>query len=839
MCSKKKTARERPISSKEIKHVFAELRDPQRALILCRQTEKIKKSGQEICDFTLLYSKILRWCNRPQSALSIIEKTLAGPGQAAFKTWCLLEKGLVLSDLRKAFSAIVIFEEALEKASKQKDGNLEAEIHLALGQAKSNAGMQAPALASLDRALETAQACGTGSITSSIYAHRALCEFRLGNLEGSRIEAERGIPYENEDPLGVAECYRGIAIIHSVSGSSALAIENYRKSLKIFRDLYYVPGLVRGYLSLGASYLRLGEVEMAEHFFRKAVVLTEEGENLPLIGVVYSRLGTMYLAQGNYDEALKCFEKDKELSRDIENPSNIAHIYRNIGNCLSLTGSYAKAMDALKNAADQFAGVDDRMNQVLTELDLILAGILAAGAPGGPEKELRERLQRLSHAPARPGEEHPLRKGRMLFVEACLAASSGHWDQAEELMTQATALIEQHLMYSEEAEMVFLFGKLAVRREQTGRGIKWLRQALKVAETYSLGAMVRTIIDILDKLGEDILVDYSFEKEAAKVGKKEIVIEAGGLASATENIIGSSDAIMAVLAESREAADTDATILCIGQTGTGKELLARAIHRWSRRAGKKFIAVNCGAIPKELVESALFGHVKGAFSGAVMDQVGSIEAANGGTILLDEITELPFASQVKVLRFLEYKEIQPLGVAEARKVDVRVIASTNRDPMKSVKEGCLREDLYYRLSVIPIYIPPLVERDDDVVEIARHFIATLPLSKKKGVFGLTPAAEAWLKKQSWPGNVRELNNVMLRAVVFAKGGKISVENLESGRRTSIDAAAQFEKLDDLIRRHIMDALKRCDGNQIKAARLLGIHRNTLRNKLARISIEEL
>jgi DNA-binding NtrC family response regulator/tetratricopeptide (TPR) repeat protein len=820
----------------DIERIFRESGDPERALALCRQAEKQKRPREEDADFNYLYAEILRWCNRPHSALARNEDAARTTRDPEKKILCLLLKGQIHSDLRKAFTAIDIFNLALARADRKGDAALQAEIRLALGEASSNAGAQNFALDHLGEALRLSEEQGLKRLIPNIYAHRALCEFRSGNLEASRIEAEKGILHAEADLIGAAECYRGVAIIHSVSGRSALAIENYRKSLTIFRKMRHAPGLIREYLSLGGSYLHLGETEMAEHFIRKALALAEEGENLPLAGVVYSRLGSMYTAQGYYDRALTCFEKDRELSSTIENPSNIAHIYRNLGQCLSLTGDYVKSLEALESAREHFAGVGDRMNEFHCRVDIFLAKVFSMSSSAKAGAELKAMLAGLSDLDPGIMSEHPYKKGRKLFAEACLAAFTGAWDEAEEKMIRSMTVLEHHLMHSEQAELMFLFGRRCVVLNHRESGVSWLRSALKLAETYSLGGMVKSIIDILDRFDEDILVDYTFEKEAAKVSDKDRMGE-GGLTSVTENMIGSSEAFLQVLGEAREAADTEATILLVGATGTGKELLARAIHRWSRRAGRKFIAVNCGAIPKELVESVLFGHMKGAFTGAVSDQTGSIEAANGGTVFLDEVTELPFASQVKVLRFLEYKEIQPLGVAEARKVDVRVIASTNREPFQSVQEGVIREDLYYRLSVIPIYIPTLEQRGNDIVEISRHFIASLPLAKRKQVYAMSPAAESWLRKRTWPGNVRELHNVLLRAVVFTKGSKISVEDLEKSWRSPARANQMFEKLDDLIGRHILEALKRCNGNQIKAAEMLGIHRNTLRNKLSKLPLD--
>jgi|GEM_PF-783912 len=838
MCSQRKKSGSTDLLLKEIEKTFEENKNPSGALELCKKAERHCNLAVRNPQFVLLYAKILRWCNKTQSAINILEKSqIQNLRNAEINARFLLEKGLALGDLRMSLSSISLLEDAIKSIRNLKNTPLELELRLALGQAKSNAGKQNEAIMELEPLLQKATKQNLITIIPSIYANLALCEFRLGNFEKSRKYAERGISFGASDPLGLGDCYRGIAIICSLTGENATAMENYRTSLKIFRDMHFLPGLVRAYLSLGGSYLRLGEVEMAEHFFQKALGITDESENPPLKGMVFSRLGNLHMAKGDYNEALNCYCKDRDLSKNIENPSNIAHIYKNIGNCLFMLGNFDEAEKILTESSQKFLAVNDILNYELVNLDIALLKTFSGNTDLSKSQTEVEKLIPLTQSGLKKSNENPLRDARALFVEACTALCRGLEKKAEEIMTCAMAITEQYSMYNEEAEMLLLFGKLSALKNSTSTSIKWLRQALRVAETYSLGVMAKNIIKMLDSLGEDNIVDYSFEKEASKIERKEIVVDAVGtqaIVSATENIIGSSEAIKRVLQEARQAAETDATILCVGPTGTGKELLARAIHRWSRRAGKKFIAVNCGAIPKELVESALFGHVRGAFSGAVTDQIGSIEAANGGTIFLDEITELPLASQVKLLRFLEYKEIQPLGVAEARKVDVRVIASTNRDPEKSVADGDLREDLYYRLSVIPIYLPPLSERGNDVIEIARHFIASMPLARKKGITGIEPSAEKWLKSQPWPGNIRELGNVILRAVVFANGPKITIENLECSRKTSSGNNKNVEKLDDLITNHIMNVLKMCNGNQIKAAKILGIHRNTLRNKISKI-----
>jgi PAS domain S-box-containing protein len=240
-------------------------------------------------------------------------------------------------------------------------------------------------------------------------------------------------------------------------------------------------------------------------------------------------------------------------------------------------------------------------------------------------------------------------------------------------------------------------------------------------------------------------------------------------------IVGASPAIARVLREVREVAETDATVLVLGETGTGKELVARAIHAASRRRDRPLVTVNCGAIPASLVESEFFGHVKGAFTGATERRAGRFALADGGTIFLDEVGELPLELQVKLLRVLQEGEFEPVGSSEPRKVDVRVIAATNRDLLREVREGRFRADLYYRLEVFPIRVPPLRERGDDVVLLAAEFARRFAAKMRRALAPLSSECARRLRAYAWPGNVRELENVIERAVITARDGRLDLE----------------------------------------------------------------
>ena len=287
----------------------------------------------------------------------------------------------------------------------------------------------------------------------------------------------------------------------------------------------------------------------------------------------------------------------------------------------------------------------------------------------------------------------------------------------------------------------------------------------------------------------------------------------------------------------KEVASTDATVLIMGESGTGKELLARFIHRVSRRKGRPFIAINCASIPEGLLESELFGYEKGAFTGAVSRRVGKFEMANGGTLLLDEIGEMGLALQAKLLRVIQEREIDRLGGRGPVSLDIRIIATTNRDLKKEVLAGRFREDLFYRLNVFPITLPPLRERPEDIPILAEHFLKTFTVRNRRSVEGFTEEAMRALTSHPWKGNVRELENVIERAVLVCRGRMIGVEDLFYGEA---EPAPPFKggTIREMERELISRTLKETGGNKTMAAKRLGISIRTLRNKLKEYAQKE-
>ena len=309
-----------------------------------------------------------------------------------------------------------------------------------------------------------------------------------------------------------------------------------------------------------------------------------------------------------------------------------------------------------------------------------------------------------------------------------------------------------------------------------------------------------------------------------------------------DSFVGKSRRMLEVFETIRKTADSGSTVMITGESGTGKELVARAVHQESSRRNAPFVSVNCGAIPETLMESELFGHVKGAFTGAVQSTDGLFHAADGGTLFLDEITEISQSVQVKLLRAIQEREIRRVGDTRDVKVDVRLIAASNRDLVKTVADGALREDLYYRLNVIPIHLPPLRERTEDIPALVAHFIGRIARDVAKTIAGISPEALAVLERYHWPGNIRELENVIERAIVLGSGDQITAESLPAHLTQPVERGefpveipAGGMDLEGLLAavesRYIRLALDRAGGLQVRAAELLRLSFRQFRYKI--------
>ncbi len=325
-----------------------------------------------------------------------------------------------------------------------------------------------------------------------------------------------------------------------------------------------------------------------------------------------------------------------------------------------------------------------------------------------------------------------------------------------------------------------------------------------------------------------LLVEINYLKEQLEEKYKDV------------QIIGESKAIKEVLSTISRVAKAKSTVLIRGESGTGKELVARAIHALSDRANKRFIPVSCASLPNTLLESELFGHERGAFTGAIKKREGRFELADGGTLFLDEVGDIPLETQIKLLRVVEFQEFERLGGKETLKVDVRIISATNQNLEKKISQGTFREDLYYRLNVISIFIPPLRERKEDILLLVDHFIKKANQKCGRSIRGITPEVKDIFLNYDWPGNVRELENVIERGVVLSRSDAIDKSDLPYLGLVSEKSSGRPQpaslSLKDVEKAHIEDVLRKTDWNLNKSAEILGIHRNTLRLKMKEYGI---
>jgi DNA-binding NtrC family response regulator len=396
------------------------------------------------------------------------------------------------------------------------------------------------------------------------------------------------------------------------------------------------------------------------------------------------------------------------------------------------------------------------------------------------------------------------------------------------------------------------------------QAVKRTNAAIPVIVMTAFGT-VETAVEAMKAGASDyVLKPFSME-EMKLIIRKELDVgrlreenrslrEALGQRYQFRNIVARGAKMQEVLATVERVAPSNSTVLLGGESGVGKDLFARAIHQHSRRAAGPFIKINCTAIPENLLESELFGYEKGAFTGAVSSKPGKFELADKGTIFLDEIGDVPAAIQVKLLRVLQEREFERLGGTKTLKVDVRVVAATNQDLRAALEQGTFREDLYYRLNVVPINIPPLREHKEDIPYLVDHFIARFARESGTTLAEITPAAMKLLIGFHWPGNVRELENIIERAVALSTGTVIDVADIRldfspgkpggayASPRASAGDAAPFppegvtlEQFEDEI---IKEALHRANGNKSQAARLLGLSRNALRYRLSKIGIPD-
>lgn len=440
--------------------------------------------------------------------------------------------------------------------------------------------------------------------------------------------------------------------------------------------------------------------------------------------------------------------------------------------------------------------------------------------------------------------------GRILLVddEAAILRTFRYCleDRGYTVMTAASAAQAEAILQRQVFDLCFLDLRLG---EDNGLDVlqqmrtlaPWMRVVIVTAHSAvdtAVDAMQAGAADYLLKpcSPEQLRLSAAKQLEVRQMAARLEALE-GEMKQRSDALGSHSPAMMAVLETARQVADTDANILILGESGTGKGELARAIHTWSRRSKKAFVTINCPSLSADLMESELFGHNRGAFTGATESTLGRVNQADGGTLFLDEIGDMPLLLQAKLLRVLQEGEVRPLGSTETHKVDVRIVAATHRDLRSQVENGLFREDLFYRLSHFPIELPPLREREEDILRLARHFADKACAFLQRDLCRWSDAALERLAGYAFPGNVRELKGLVERAVLLCEGGELLPEHFNLHVEASLDSSLNLrERMERVERSLLMDCLRKNGGNQSQAARELGLPRRTLLYRMERLNI---
>jgi DNA-binding NtrC family response regulator len=705
----------------------------------------------------------------------------------------------------------------------------------------------------------------------------ARLRFRQGDPAGAleRLEAD---PPISDRPSPVRGAWlRGQAIYTSLSGRGDRALGQHWRALDCFKGLGDRYHLVKQYTSLAQTFLEGGELDHADLYGDKAAEALGSLSHPHLQALVKSRRGMIALLRGELDRARTLFAEDLKLSEQAGLRPGRYYARRNLGKVLARLGLRAEGAEHLAASHRGFRHYGDPVNQRLSRTEEIAARLDDGTSPEPPPlAEWHAELESMAAFFAERGREALrsqvdavrarllLRRGRLPEARALIEQVAGALRRArrgdrlvEFLCAVAEAYPREGQVEGQEEARVGAdadadadadagAGADAVKDAKPGASsltaIKaeaeaYLRQAYREAENSGQYWAARRVLKMLDERSELAALDLA---RAPKIPTG-LTVESAGAERQGFYDESRSAPFRRLLQEARNVARSDITVLVLGETGVGKDWLAQHIHRHGPRADQVYRAYNCGAVAESLLEAELFGYEQGAFTGAEQSKVGLFEAADGGTVLLDEVGELSPRAQAALLRVLDQRVVQPVGSTKPREVDVRVLAATNRDLAEDVEAGRFRADLYYRLAVYSLRIPPLRERPEDLPLLVQHFLERMGEALHRQIRGVDDAALDALMRYPWPGNLRELDNVLQAAVLRCQGRGRTIRRKHLphpiAEPSGLLPLTRFASLADLEKKHIKDALRQVRGNQSEAAKLLGIHRNTLANKLRKYGIE--
>ena len=626
----------------------------------------------------------------------------------------------------------------------------------------------------------------------------------------------------------LASVLGNLALVQKNCGRSDLALAHLDEVMRLLPDRGYLRMRLLCHLDRGICLIRLGQLDSARTCFMKARDLAQRMNHRLAHIAVLNNLGHLYRMESNFETAQEFYEEALTLAENERIPRKECLALEFLGETTLEQGQPEKALEYLDRArrlAADLAGRGDLMMEVLRRRGETLLAL-------GRREEAREDLDRAIGLCRARGERRELALARRAHVLAFSTGPEELGSGAQEVL-EALRVVGDRYEYARTVHVLLRDGRLSPNTEP------WLAEASTAALHYVSAMGLALKRDLQTLVGHGVRIEATespvaqSSSDPAHPWPRPFI--PGDLAP--------SPAYAQALEAARIAARGREPVLILGETGSGKEVFAQRVHQWSSRGHGPLIAINCGAIPENLIESELFGHVRGTFTGADRDRVGLLEAAAGGSVLLDEVGDLPLHVQVKLLRFLDSYELRRLGDKDHKHVDVRIIAATNRDLRALVDNGRFRPDLFYRLNVFRIDVPPLRQRREEIPSLVGTFLveesqSTLPMR-------VSPDLLRWMQAHEWPGNVRELRNLCryLSARAWGKP-RVGVEDLpaellascQSFLRGAPQDPLEVEKI-DFERSQMLKALQRTGGNITRAAELLGMGRNRLARKIREHGID--
>ncbi len=767
-------------------------------------------------------------------------------------------KAETLFDLGDIEQSVQDCNELLDFAPGCGDPSLEPRVHSLLARVHSQIGDYCQALEHHRRALsllheETSRLQYGSALSEIAVTHlklRAYADARKFAMKALNLWREVGSVTEEANALSI------LSNISEKEGDAAAALEFAERALVCQRKTSHAVGLTSALIRLGEVHAQNGRCEEALELAQEAHTRAIESGHVQQQASCLSVIGQAHHLSGQYSQAARAFQEAAAIARELGDSHTIAQVAKHAAHAHADAGEYQLAFEALLEHHqvdwDAFREqTDARLEQLRVVHQLDEARYEAREAESLAWKRSAAQLRAIVQNTPHVAITAYTREGELRIWNPAAERIFGY--QREEVIGRLAQDLEPFknenlpftdiLKYAEGADSAFGPSELVFHRRDGSRGT-CLSTVFRVVDAEEEMLLARMDVDLSEqKETENALRLALSEVENLK---DRLAAENVYLQEEIENsysyfgeIVGQSASLKRVLHQVEQVAPTNMTALILGETGTGKDLVARAIHRRSLRRDRPLVQVNCAALPAGLIESEFFGHEKGAFTGALDQKIGRFELADEGTIFLDEIGELAPELQAKLLRVLQDGEFERLGSTVTRKVDVRVIAATNRILEQAVERGKFRQDLYYRLSVLPIFVPPLRERKDDLPLLVWHLIRKHAQALGKSIDKVSATTMDHMAEYNWPGNIRELENVIQRAVLLSPASTLTIEEPLADPFSRSNSMPPSLKLEDADRHHILEVLERCDWKikgQGNAAECLGLPPSTLRLRMKKLGI---